>query len=101
MRNDLPEIGVIVYLVQNRFHLRAHTELTQILNHRLEFLFTFSFLVISMQSDVLGPVLSKNFHFQECSFCIANGRLVAGFEIHHLFLDKQSLSQPLHILSQQ
>lgn len=65
MGKDFSEVSVIVDLVKDRLNLRPHAELAQILYHCLEFLLALSFLVISVQRDVLRSVFSENLHFQQ------------------------------------
>ena len=100
MRDDLSEVSVIIDLIQNVLDLRTHTELAQMLNHSLKLLLTLGLLVISSQSDILGSVLGKDFHFQECCFRVTDSWLITRFKVHHLLLNKQSFSEPLDILGQ-
>ena len=47
MRDDLPEVSVVIDLIKDVLYFGTHTELTQMLNHSLKLLFTLSFLVVS------------------------------------------------------
>ena len=47
MRDDLPEVSVVIDLVQDVLYFGTHTELTQMFNHSLKLFLTLSFLVVS------------------------------------------------------
>ena len=79
---------------------RFHTELSKVFNNFNEFLFPLLTCIIFVQSDISGPILSKNFHLKECWLSIANTRLITSFIKHHFSLDKKCFSHPLDIFSE-